>query len=248
MFCHALRQYQATSSYWVDGVLIDAVGLSSAGTVVANGRAWCANDRDQWLVPTQVVFALSADPQSNLLSLSLRLGDADLEDLSGHKETSRYRLGNPDRWLLEFDLMLPSPSETRVFLSSQAMERSIARKLADTLRTAGMTVRGSPRNPLHGDDPRWADWYSAGLPSLVRSCDVAVIIVDEGWDSSTWMAEEARVAFALLGADAVFFWNPSNIRVHAAAMLPYLRTRLPDALPDALEGLRRLLPARTAAG
>jgi hypothetical protein len=125
-----------------------------------------------------------------------------------------------------------------VFLSSQAIDRPPAQTLADALLASGIRVELSPRNPLDGEDSRWADWYSTGLPHTIRSVDVAVLVLDEGWDSATWMAEEARLAFALLGAAGVLFWNPHNVMVRAAGVLPYVNTRLPDALADAVACLR----------
>jgi hypothetical protein len=125
-----------------------------------------------------------------------------------------------------------------VFLSSQAIDRCPARTLIDALRTSGVRVECSPRNPLDGEDSRWTDWYSTGLPNAIRGVDVVVLVLDEGWDSATWMAEEARLAFAFLGAEAVLFWNPNLVSVRAAGMLPYLKTRLPDEISDAVARLR----------
>jgi hypothetical protein len=128
-----------------------------------------------------------------------------------------------------------------VFLSSQAIDRRPARTLAAALVVSGIRVESSPRNPLDGEDSRWTDWYSTGLPQAIRGVDVAVLVLDEGWDSATWMAEEARLAFVLLGDDAVLYWNPNNVSVRAAGMLPYLKTRLPDAISDAIACLRGLI-------
>jgi hypothetical protein len=129
----------------------------------------------------------------------------------------------------------------RVFLSSQAVDRDPARALADALQAAGVSVEHSPGNPIDGLDDRWSDWYGVGLPTAIRESQVAVLVLDTVWDSSSWMAEEARLAFAHLGADRVFFWNPGNVTVRASGMSPYLRTRLPDDISSAVTKLRSLL-------
>jgi hypothetical protein len=128
-----------------------------------------------------------------------------------------------------------------VFLSSQAIDRLPARALADALRARGLPVQSSPRNPLDGEDSRWVDWYATGLANAIRGVKVVVLVVDGGWDSSTWMGEEARLAFELLGADAVLFWNPNNVPVRAAGMLPYLKRRLPDAISDAIADIQEFV-------
>jgi hypothetical protein len=128
-----------------------------------------------------------------------------------------------------------------VFISSQAIDRNPARTLIEVLRSLGLPLEVSPRNPLDGPDARWVDWYSTGLASALRAVDVAVLVLGEGWDSASWMAEEARVAFALLNPECVLFWNPNDVQVRAAGMLPYLKTRLPDTIPDAVAHLCSLV-------
>jgi hypothetical protein len=130
-----------------------------------------------------------------------------------------------------------------VFLSSQALDRAPARALAEALHSAGVGLECSPTNPVDGEDSRWANWYSAGLARAIRASDAAVLVLDEAWDSSTWMAEEAHQALTLLGADAVFFWNPNNVQVRAVGMLPFLKTRLPDPVAEAVASLSAFLSA-----
>ena len=73
------------------------------------------------------------------------------------------------------------------------------------------------------------------LPQLKEILDRrrVVVLVDEldrGWDSSTWMAEEADTA-SKRGLP-LLYWNPD--RVVVKAMVPYLREALPPALDEAL--------------
>ena len=84
----------------------------------------------------------------------------------------------------------------RIFVSSQVVDRWPARDLIAALRQAGVEVEHSPRNPLDGEDPRWKDWYSSTLGAVIDRCDAFVIIVEPGWDSSTWMAIEAEAGLA----------------------------------------------------
>ena len=105
----------------------------------------------------------------------------------------------------------------------------------------------SPRNPLDGDDRRWADWYQRGLQEAIKESQSFVIIVDRGWDSSTWMGIEAdeglRKARASGGNYVMAYWNPNNIEVKAKGMLGYLKDRLPNKVNEAVEALTRPMQA-----
>jgi hypothetical protein len=93
---------------------------------------------------------------------------------------------------------------------------------------------------MDGSDSRWDTWYDVGLPATIERCDIFVIVVDQGWDSSTWMAIEAAAGFVLLAdgpAARTFFWNPEAIAVDAAGMTPYLKHELPLALDGAIRGI-----------
>jgi TIR domain len=125
----------------------------------------------------------------------------------------------------------------RVFVSCQAVDRKPAGDLIRELRMAGIEVEHSPRNPLDGNDPRWEGWYQAGLAAAIGGCDVFVIVVDDGWDSSTWMAIEADAALAVPQGGSplrLFFWNPEATTVKAAGMVRYLKHELPRGLDRAI--------------
>ena len=65
-------------------------------------------------------------------------------------------------------------------------------------------------------------------------------VVDEAWDSSTWMAEEFHVAMNSEDGAKVkktYYWNPSNLPVTAAGMMPYLHSEIPVSLREAVEVL-----------
>jgi hypothetical protein len=117
--------------------------------------------------------------------------------------------------------------------------------LVAALRGAGLNVEQSPSNPIHRADPRWADWYRVGLPSTLRRCRTFVIVVDNGWDSSTWMAQEAESALVSPGGLQGLFWNPLRVAVDARGMVGYLRTELPVGLAEAVKGVVEATSRRT---
>ena len=123
----------------------------------------------------------------------------------------------------------------RVFVSCQSIDRKPANSLVRGLLSAGVEVAHSPCNPLDGSDERWASWYEDGLRKALDGCDAFVIVVDEGWDSSTWMAIEAETAIGLaarFSIKRILFWNPESVVVKANGMLPYLKIPLPLELED----------------
>jgi hypothetical protein len=129
----------------------------------------------------------------------------------------------------------------RIFVSSQSVDQSPAKKLIEELRTAGMFIEHSPRNPADGEDTRWPSWYDSGLEQVIESSELAVLVIDRGWACSCWMGEEARIAFKKLGPNRVLFWNPEQIEVSARGMQPYLVLRLPDDLSVAVGDIRTRL-------
>ena len=118
----------------------------------------------------------------------------------------------------------------RVFVSSQAVDRHPASELIAELQKRGVQLERSPSNPLHAKDPRWEDWLEGGLAAALRRCGVFVVVVDAGWDSSSWMGEEAHLALEARGSIMPlrgFFWNPEGMRMTAAGMVRHLREELP---------------------
>jgi hypothetical protein len=143
-----------------------------------------------------------------------------------------------DQWDAEEIVPVSWTLGMRVFASSQSVDHTPASDLILRLREMGAAVSHSPSNPLDRDDPRWNDWYAVGLPAAIEQCDTVVIVVDRGWDSSTWMAQEAQVAVQATGLGAkrrLYFWNPGGIVVQAAGMLPYLQSELPRSLDAAVQ-------------
>lgn len=128
----------------------------------------------------------------------------------------------------------------RVFVSSQAADQRPARDLITGLRDAGVEVEHSPSNPLDRTDPRWTTWYDHGLGVAIAKSDAFVIVLDKGWDSSTWMGIEAEAALKSPNRTATnaYIWNPDGIVVSAAGMVPYLRPELPRNLAQAVGRLR----------
>ncbi|MEK7951589.1 hypothetical protein [Luteolibacter soli] len=122
----------------------------------------------------------------------------------------------------------PTATDTtlRVFISSQAVDRSPASALISSLRHLGLQVEHSPSNPLHADDPRWDTWYEHGLRDTVDRCHIFIIVLDHTWDSSTWMTTEAETGLATGQPYSryAFLWNPLDLDASACATgtLPYL--------------------------
>jgi hypothetical protein len=131
---------------------------------------------------------------------------------------------------------MSSGPSSAIFVSSQSVDQNPARLLIDALATASLRVDHSPSNPLDRDDDRWPDWYEKGLRAALRGCRLFVIVVDAGWDSSSWMAQEAQSARE--SRMDSFFWNPTRVSVRAKGMTPYLKVELPVDLEEAVRSLR----------
>ena len=78
-----------------------------------------------------------------------------------------------------------------VFVSCERVDDERATAFIEALRRRGCVVSHSPRNPMDGQDERWADWYAVGLKDELRRADVFVAVVTSGWASSSWMLCEA---------------------------------------------------------
>lgn len=129
-----------------------------------------------------------------------------------------------DAGLTEFRVE-PEQLVPRVFVSCPDIDAAEPQVLLAALRARGCLVFHSPRHPDAGPDARWTDWYERGLQQALTGVDAFVIVPDTAWDSSTWMAEEARQALDVLRVRHPFFWSPKGVSVRA--MGDYLRTRLP---------------------
>lgn len=128
-----------------------------------------------------------------------------------------------------------------IFLSSQRVDSKYTSKLVRKLREEGFHVTHSPQNPLDGDDRRWRDWYERGLDEALESTNIFIIVIDYGWDSSTWMAQEADSALKRFESGQIremCYLNPENIDIHAAGMLRYLKQQLPDDFDTLVEILK----------
>jgi len=128
-----------------------------------------------------------------------------------------------------------------IFISCQSIDSPEPQMLISELRKKGFKVDHSPRNPSVGHDSRWADSYRTGIKRAIEQSQSFVIVLDSGWDSSTWMAVEADEASKKaeeLGDDYLMAYrNPTNIDVKAKGRLGYLRRRLPNDVDKAIEAL-----------
>ena len=68
----------------------------------------------------------------------------------------------------------------------------------------------------------------------------AIVVVDCGWDSSTWMGIESDEIRTRLDAGnfQAFLWNPEGIAVRAAGMIPYVQAFRVATLNEIIDGLR----------
>ncbi len=138
--------------------------------------------------------------------------------------------------------------DRRVFVSSSAVDQAPAAQLIACLNKLGVSVEHSPSNPNDAPDARRKDWYDQGLPATLRRCDIFVIVVDRGWESSTWMAQEAHLA--LMASEIGkplrgYYWNPERRRVTAAGMVGYLKQELPIDVEQAARIVARDAGIRT---
>ena len=108
LLCDFFQQADATADYWVDGFLVDDVEQSSDERIVVHGRIWCADHRDQWLVPAEasIIAPRSGGTPSRsrgFHELVVRVGCGDLNTLGDHRESQRF-LTAPSQWLHEFHM------------------------------------------------------------------------------------------------------------------------------------------------
>jgi len=129
---------------------------------------------------------------------------------------------------------------TNVFISCQDIDAAHAQSLISALEQCHVTVQHSPRNPLHGEDPRWQNWYDRLLPELIAKANAFVIVLDHAWDSSTWMATESEEALSRIDLP-MFVFNPLDVKVTSATMLSYLKARLPGDAREAAAHIKKAL-------
>jgi hypothetical protein len=104
LLCDLFRLDEATSRYWVDGVTIDTATLKPNRILVLTGRAWCADHREQWEVPSEIGCRFSDGLEPTLESLTIRIGNAAVKTLADHRDRSITRTANLSEWLLAFEV------------------------------------------------------------------------------------------------------------------------------------------------
>jgi len=102
--CDLLSQDETLGRYWVDGVIMDAVTLRQCRTVEVHGTCWCAQRREQWQVPVEIVCRFANDQASTLLSIVIRMGNAAVSSLADDRKQNINKLRTPQNWLLEFEV------------------------------------------------------------------------------------------------------------------------------------------------
>lgn len=128
-----------------------------------------------------------------------------------------------------------------VFVSSYNVDRPPASDLIAALKTKGVAVESSPGNPADRIDPKWQNWYEAGLMDALARSDTFVTVVTDVWES-IWMASECQAALDLFSASRLtgfHYWNPQGVSMTAAGLLPYLKSELPVDIDQAVEVLVR---------
>lgn len=140
----------------------------------------------------------------------------------------------------------------RFFVSAYFSSQPPAATMIHHLRELGHRVEHSPQPPEGASiDPRWEGWYPesgqspgsdsrCGLGVALNEVDACVIVIDQAWDSSTWMAIEADEALARLGVARLFCWDPDQYRPQARGMFRYLNRPLPEDVAEAAATLVEL--------
>src|SRR5262245_473294 len=103
LLCDLFRVHPAASRYWVDGVVVDVAAILRRRQVLLKGRAWCADHRTQWQVPTEIVCAFKEAEPVELLSVKIRVGIAAFRTLADHVGRNITRR-EPKAGLLQFDV------------------------------------------------------------------------------------------------------------------------------------------------
>lgn len=125
-----------------------------------------------------------------------------------------------------------------IFISCQSIDSSEPQMLIAKLMEKGFRINHSPRNPADAYDGRWIDWYDKGIKQAIHESEIFVIIIDYGWDSSTWMGIEAEEALDKAKTSdkyQMLYWNPNNIEINSISMLRYLIRRVPDEVDKIIE-------------
>jgi len=131
----------------------------------------------------------------------------------------------------------------RIFISSQNIDGPEAAPFIENLQRNGFIVETSPRSPHYGYDLKWKDWYGKGLAAALDRSDVFIFVVDRGWDSSTWMWQEAGSAFLRKKSGklrAYYCYNPTSITAFALGMYRYLSEAEPISFSNAVMVLKNI--------
>jgi hypothetical protein len=137
-----------------------------------------------------------------------------------------------------------------IFISCQDIDSPYVERLFAALREVALPFFHSPPNPMRRPDAAWVNWYDQGLPATLARTSGFLIVIDSGWDSSTWMGIEAHTAIARISGEHLRFFafvNPNQTLVRARGMLPYLREEFPSDLSALLPILLRRLNSSNAA-
>lgn len=73
--CGAFTDSDAFRGYWCDGFVFSCASRDVSGRLVLDGYIWCADHKEQWVVPGQACFEFDRDPAPKLERVSVLLGD-----------------------------------------------------------------------------------------------------------------------------------------------------------------------------
>jgi hypothetical protein len=127
---------------------------------------------------------------------------------------------------------------TVVFVSSCEIDGAQADALIRFLREASFEVVHSPRKT----SVQWGKWYESDCRETIKRAAVFVAVINQAWDSSTWMMHELNEASRLLESGKLrklYFWNPDGIEMRAGQR--HLKERLPDNLNELVNELSGVL-------
>jgi hypothetical protein len=166
LLCEIFSDEEATRPYWIDDFLLERAELLE-GVVRLTAVAWCGDRgrrRDQWQVPAEAVLRCSESTPTELLELTMRIGDASRGSLAGHRGV---RPVTPDEWLHEFRAHRPAKDPQ---LDAVGLESGVQSWL-----------EAHPLRPLVGPDWEPCDAAAARAYIRLRVARDEPVALEETW-------------------------------------------------------------------
>ena len=100
-----------TKGFWEDGVSLASLERVGDRKMALGGAIWCADHRQQWLVPAQVLLEIN-EAGDGLLRATIRFGDGTSASLRDHGARPHGDL--PETWLCSVEIEPPRSSQEKV--------------------------------------------------------------------------------------------------------------------------------------